>query len=41
MRAISKWALEEAEKSAARERPAPSKIKTARERLDAMKANKQ
>lgn len=41
MRAIARWALEEAEKSAASDRPAPSKIKTARERLDAMKAAKQ
>jgi len=38
LNAICKWALEEAQRSADREKPAPSKIKSARERLDAMKA---
>lgn len=37
MRAIARWALEEAGRSAAKDRPAPSKGRTARERLDAMR----
>jgi len=40
LRAIARWALEEAERSAARDRPPVSRIKTARERLAAMKGSK-
>jgi chromosome partitioning protein len=37
MRAIAKWAIAEAQAAAEQDRTAPSKIRSARERLDAMK----